>query len=244
MEEQRYQGLEGVALERLLVLSATTADDISVQEDGSPAHVFPFLPEMDRSPPQPQHSCTPTGHLPCQLPPHLSPRSDQHLPSGPPLFSRGPADLAHLPHLPCCPPDTPARHTNRGCLLSWLPLFRSPPASNGCGLLPGWSLRPSFSTQRSLWGPEAERSHTSNSQAGQWGGGGGGSTDPGARSVTSSSATPGKDHSAWGSVSPFVKRLQPQCLCSWVVVRVEASRLTPSPPPQPYATAFVKSSTI
>lgn len=78
MEEQRYQGLEGVVLERLLVLSATTVDDISVQEDGSPAHVFPFLPEVDRSPPQPQHSCTPTGHLPGQLPP-TSPHAEDNI---------------------------------------------------------------------------------------------------------------------------------------------------------------------
>lgn len=60
----------------------------------------------------------------------------------------------------------------------------------------------------------------------------------------SSSATLGKDPSACGSVSPFVKRVQQQCLCPWVVVRIAYSHLTPSPPPQPYAAAFVKGSTI
>lgn len=236
MEEQRYQRPEGVVLERLLVLSATTVDDVSIQEDGFPAHVFLFLPEMGRSPRQPQHSCTPTGHLPCQLPPHLSPHAAANIcphvrPSSAKSQQTTPTyptySAVHLPPQPVTP--------TRAAFSPGYPSSpRRPPliavAFSPASLLSDFSGGPRLTAATPSTPRQASVEVTAQTLV--------------PHLSLSSSATLGKDPSACGSVSPFVKRVQQQCLCPWVVVRIESSCLTPSPPPQPYATASAKGSTI
>ena len=146
MEEQWHQGLEGMALERLLTLLATAVDDVSIQEDGSPAHVLLPLPEADRPPlsraaswsPQP-HTAAPalaTGPASCHPSPQLSTMALTSTP-GRLGASRLHPSSSLTPQL--------ASPAQRRLLPSCLSLLPSPPAPT-LWPSPGRPLRPLSST--------------------------------------------------------------------------------------------------